>query len=160
MQTSDAEAYGKSVWSWRPLLASSRRRCCELNRGRKTVNSPTTVTRRIRRRGERAISRQTIAQGRPVVSAATCMLVCAFSCSFCARDRGCQPAPGLSCALFSEGRRFLTTRAHHARRECGDVFSFRSLRGATRRSNPALLCGRAGSLRCARNDGSPTCPLQ
>jgi len=117
-----------------------------------------TVTRRIRRRGELAISRQTIAQGRPDVSAATCMLVCAFSCSSCTRDRGCQPAPGLSCALCSEGWRFLTTRAHHARRECGGVFSYRSLRGATRRSNPALLCGQAGLLRCARNDGSPTCP--
>jgi hypothetical protein len=31
----------------------------------KTVNSPMTVTRRIRRRGERAISRKTIAQGMP-----------------------------------------------------------------------------------------------
>jgi hypothetical protein len=31
----------------------------------KTFNPPMTVTRRIRRRGERAISRKTIAQGRP-----------------------------------------------------------------------------------------------
>jgi hypothetical protein len=35
----------------------------------KTVNSPTTVTRRIRRRGERAISRKAIAQGMPDASA-------------------------------------------------------------------------------------------
>jgi hypothetical protein len=27
-----AEADGKAVWSWRPWLASSRRRCCEPNR--------------------------------------------------------------------------------------------------------------------------------
>jgi len=27
-----AEADGKAVWSWRPLLASSRRRCCDPNR--------------------------------------------------------------------------------------------------------------------------------
>jgi len=43
----------------------------------KTVNSPTTVTRRIRRRGERGINRKTIAQGRSDAPADTCMLVCA-----------------------------------------------------------------------------------
>ena len=36
-----------------------------------------TVTKRIRRRGERGISRQTIAQGMPECSGCTCMLVCA-----------------------------------------------------------------------------------
>jgi hypothetical protein len=49
-QTNDAEAYGKTVWSWHPLLVSSRRRCCEPNRvqqnrqfaddGDKTNSSP------------------------------------------------------------------------------------------------------------------------
>jgi len=36
-----------------------------------------TVTKRIRRRGEHGISRQTIAQGMPACSGCTCMLVCA-----------------------------------------------------------------------------------
>jgi hypothetical protein len=67
---------------------------------RSIANSPMTVTRRIRRRGEYAISRKAIAQGRSDVSADTCMLVCAFLCISCTRDRGCQPAPGLPCALF------------------------------------------------------------
>ena len=31
-QTNDAEAYGKTVWSWRPWLASSRRRRCRPDR--------------------------------------------------------------------------------------------------------------------------------
>ena len=55
--TSGAGADGKAVWSWRPLLVSSRRRCCEPNRAYKIFNPPATVTRRIRRRGERVISR-------------------------------------------------------------------------------------------------------
>jgi hypothetical protein len=50
-------ADGKTVWSWRPLLASSRRRRVNPTGSDKTFNPPMTVTRRIRRRGERAISR-------------------------------------------------------------------------------------------------------
>ncbi len=51
------------------------------NRVRKTVNSPMTEARRIRLRGERGISRQTIAQGRPDALRWTCMLVCALLCA-------------------------------------------------------------------------------
>jgi len=85
--------YSKAVWSWHPLLVSSRRRCCEPNRARKAVNSPMTVTRRIRRRGERGISCKTIAQGMPECSVCTCMLVCVFDAHFCTRDRGCSKHP-------------------------------------------------------------------
>src|SRR6266404_5117430 len=56
-RTNDAKAYGKTVWSWHPLLVSSRRRFFGPDRARKTLDPPTTVTRRIRRRGERGISR-------------------------------------------------------------------------------------------------------
>jgi len=34
MQTNGAEADGKAVWSWHPLLVSSRRRFCEPDRVR------------------------------------------------------------------------------------------------------------------------------
>jgi hypothetical protein len=44
-------------------------------------------------RGEHAISRKAIAQGRPECSACTCMLVCAFSVRNCTRDRGCSVHP-------------------------------------------------------------------
>src|SRR5258705_7306162 len=40
------------------------------------ANLSATVTRRIRRRGERGISRKAIAQGMPECSDCTCMLVC------------------------------------------------------------------------------------
>ena len=55
--TNDAEADGKAVWSWHPLLMPSwRRHVGPTGRGY-AVNSPTTVTRRIRRRGERGGNR-------------------------------------------------------------------------------------------------------
>jgi hypothetical protein len=54
----------------------------------RTANSPTTVTRRIRRRGERGISRKTIVQGMPGCSDCTCMLVCASLCIFAHETAG------------------------------------------------------------------------
>jgi len=78
-QTNDVAAYGKTVWSWHPLLVSSRRRFCEPNRVRQSLHPPTTVTRRIRRRGERGISRKAIAQGR---RNAPTVPVCSCACSY------------------------------------------------------------------------------
>ena len=65
-RTNDADAYGKTVWFWHPLLVSSRRRFSLAQPGlTKSFNPPMTVTRRIRRRGERGISRKAIARGMP-----------------------------------------------------------------------------------------------
>jgi hypothetical protein len=55
---------------------------------RKTVNSPMTEAKGIRLRGERAISRQTIAQGRPDALRWTCMLVCALLCAIAHETAG------------------------------------------------------------------------
>ena len=52
-----ALADGKAVWFWHPLLVSSLWRFYEPNRVRQNLNPQTTVTRRIRRRGEHDISR-------------------------------------------------------------------------------------------------------
>ena len=61
-----AEAYGEIVWSWHPLLVLNRRRFSRGPTGScKTANPQMTVAKGIRRRGERAISRKTIAQGMP-----------------------------------------------------------------------------------------------
>jgi hypothetical protein len=73
------------------------------DRVRKIFNPPMAVTRRIRRRGERGISRKTIVQGMPGCSDCTCMLVCACYCFLHARPR-VQRAPGVPCALFLCGR--------------------------------------------------------
>ncbi|MEH2548801.1 hypothetical protein V1283_005446 [Bradyrhizobium sp. AZCC 2262] len=77
-QTNGAVAYGKTVWSRHPWLVSSRRRFAKLKRAMRAANSPAMEARRIRLQGERGISRQTIAQGRPDAPADTCMLVCVF----------------------------------------------------------------------------------
>jgi len=45
MQTTDAEAYGKTVWSWHPLLVSSRRSFGWPNRVRQNINPPATEAR-------------------------------------------------------------------------------------------------------------------
>jgi len=88
--TNGVDADGKAVWSWRPLLASSRRRFCEIQPGFvKTFNPPAMEARGIRLQGERGISRKTIAQGMPGCSGCTCMLVCASTSAICTRDRGC-----------------------------------------------------------------------
>ncbi len=58
------------------------------NRVRKTVNSPMTEAKGIRLREERAISRQTIVQGRPDALRWTCMLVCVFFLPFAHETAG------------------------------------------------------------------------
>jgi hypothetical protein len=117
-RTSDVVAYGKTVWSWRPWLASS---FAEAKGARPGRPSPpiceATEAKRIRLRGERGISRQTIAQGRPDALRWTCMLVCALLCANCTRDRGCSahpvfPAP----SRFRRVERPGATRAHRAAR--------------------------------------------
>src|SRR5206468_12958793 len=88
-------ADGRGVWSWHPWLVSS---CGDLSVPtgyRRIVNPSATVAKGIRRRGERAISRKTIAQGRPGVPAHLWSPVCIL----CARLRVLR-APGFPCALF------------------------------------------------------------
>src|ERR1700704_877844 len=73
-QTNGVVAYGKTVWFRHPLLVSSRRRRVGPTGRGYSVNSPMTVTNRIRRRGERGISRKArecrIASAEPVCSCA------------------------------------------------------------------------------------------
>ena len=97
-------AYGKSVWFWHPWLVSSCRRLFESNRVRSTANPAATEARGIRLRGEHAISRQTIAQGRPDALRWTCMLVCALLCAHSTRDRGCSAHPVFPAPSHREGR--------------------------------------------------------
>jgi len=144
-------AYGKTVWFWRPLLASSRRRFAKLNRAMRTVNSLAMEARRIRLQGEHGICRQTIARGMPGCFGCTCMLVCAFLSASCTRDRGCQSAPGIPCALsFLEGKRRASLGCN-APRDRGAVLtnSATSLRGAlaTKQSSFLSASGWIASLR-------------
>src|SRR5882762_3053701 len=94
-----AVAYGEIVWSRHPdagvkLCGKSRR---------------ATVARKPGRRGEHAISRKTIARGRPECSVCTCMLVCVFSHSFAHETAGAARTRSSLLPLFSRGRNSLQT---------------------------------------------------
>jgi len=69
-KTTGAAADGKGVWFWHPWLVSSRRRFSGPNRASESRQfAGDGGKREIRLQGERAISRKTIAQGRPGVPA-------------------------------------------------------------------------------------------
>jgi hypothetical protein len=153
-QTNDAEAYGKTVWSWRPWLASSRRRRSSLDRVRDAVNSPMTEARGIRLRGERGISRKTIAQGMPECSDCTCMLVCASTTISCTRDRGCSKHPAVpapSCLGETIGK----ARAKRAAGISTAVVARldRAIRYSRDASDRAVRPRRTGYPACAGYDG-------
>ena len=111
-------AYGKTVWSWHPLLVSSCRWRDRFRPDRSAIKPAVTVTRRIRRRGEHGISRKAIAQGMPECSGCTCMLVCALPCAHCTRDRGCSKHPAFPAPSFPRVILFKT----RARRAAGQAY--------------------------------------
>ncbi len=87
------------------------------------------------------ISRKTIAQGVPGVSAALWFLACAMCTLFCTQGSRVRPASGAPCALrISEGHRFGITRTQIAPRECGRVPSnSASFRGAPFGASPESI---------------------
>ena len=112
-------AYGKTVWSWHPWLVSNRRRFSRSPTGScKTVNSQMTEARGIRLRGERGISRKTIAQGRPDALRWTCMLVCALLCAIAhetagaARTRSSLRPPWARASVKPRAHRAARSRTH------------------------------------------------
>jgi len=114
--TSDAEADGEGVWSWSPDAGI---KSGVTSPGRRGLKSPVP-------RGEPAISRNTIAQGVPVVSAALWFLACAKVHFFCTQGSRVRPASGIPCALFSRGPTLLqNSRANRAARTLSHVSSLR-----------------------------------
>ncbi len=133
-KTYGAEAYGKTVWSWRPWLASSCRWRMVSYRRRSAVKPAAMEARGIRLQGEPGISRKTTAQGMPECSDCTCMLVCATLRTYCTRDRGCSKHP---------------------------AFPAPSLRGAKNSNNSGETCREnadAHSLVVPREGGGPSIP--
>src|SRR5205809_2590475 len=86
-------------------------------------------------RGELAISRKAIAQGRPECFRRTCMLVCVFAVANCTRDRGCGahpvfPAP----SNFREGEKLIANLGRSAPREGETVSTVIARSEATKQS--------------------------
>ena len=136
-KTSDTDADGKAVWSWRPTLASSP---VEFIHKATVANKPD-------HRGERGISRKPLCRGCPGASAEP-VCSCAPLLPLRMRPR-VQRAPGIPCALWlMEGQVFeqnsdATYRENAHGRHCEE---------RQRRSNPCLRLPRHGLLRGARND--------
>jgi hypothetical protein len=105
------------------------------NRVRKTVNSPAMEARGIRLQGERAISRQTIAQGRPDALRWTCMLVCALLCAHCTRDRGCSAHPVFPAPSLGES---FGPASGASRREIANAYSVVIARLDVRTGRPSI----------------------
>src|SRR5258706_14925593 len=134
----------KSCGSDAPMLASSLANF----RG-------TTVSSKPGHRGEREVSRKTIARGRPGLLRCTCGDYARVSISLHTRLR-VQWAPGFPCALYSQrGETVFAKLGRIAPRDCGGATS---LRGATRRSNPFFLGAPMDCFACARNDGEVAAP--
>ena len=79
-------ADGKTVWSWRPWLASSRRRLAKPYRDLFSLNPAAMEARGIRLQGERAISRKTTAQGMNERQKCRQFNVIQLACSHSCRD--------------------------------------------------------------------------
>jgi hypothetical protein len=120
-------AYGKTVWSWHPLLVSSWRRNVDPTGFRQSFNPSAMEAKGIRLQGELGISRQTIAQGMPECSSCTCMLVCALPRAHCTRDRGCSKHPAFPAPSVLRDN-VHANLGRRAPRECKTVST--SLRGA------------------------------
>src|SRR5713101_3497055 len=114
-------ADGKAVWFWHPLLVLNLRRRVGPTGLRQTFNPQMTVTRRIRRRGERGISRKTIARGMPVDPSEPVVTTLVCFVLFRTRGCGCSGHPAFPAPSVFLGERFLQNLGRIAPRECGVV---------------------------------------
>ena len=113
------------------------------NRASAIANPSATVARGIRRRGERAISRKTIAQGRPGVPAHLAIT----RVHFCARSRVLR-APGFPCALFDfRGQRNRITSGAWRRENVKACLCCHEMR---RRAHPVRPLRTSGPIATAR----------
>src|SRR6266851_2951406 len=110
-------ADGKAVWFWHPLLVLNLRRRVGPTGLGQTFNPQMTVTRRIRRRGERGISRKTIARGMPVDPSEP--VVTTLVCFVLFRTRGCGCSGHPAFPAPSVGRKFHAQLGRIAPRDRG-----------------------------------------
>ena len=104
------------MWFRHPLLVSSCRWLLRSNRVGTAIKPAATVTKRIRRRGERGINRKAITQGMPDASAEP-VCSCAFLRTILHTRPRVQRAPGIPCALSFSRVTPVKTRAHRAARQ-------------------------------------------
>ena len=115
---------------------------------------------RTRLPGEHGISRQPTVQGRPCVWLHLYAAVQFFCVCFRTADRGCQPAPGLPCALLierverpSRARAKCAARTRRCVRKCGIRWAGQNSMTVTLRCAPSAQLRRWASLEGRR----PSC---
>jgi len=147
-KTSGIVANGEVVWSWHPLLVSSRAEAHSAQPGYEMPSNPRgDGGKRNSSPGRSRISRKTIAWGMPdVFRCLRCEYSCAYFTTQRARGCGCIGAPGIPRALFFKGRNMSgKARARCVGRERGYVPAF--LRWPIRdASRSATLLGMRSSL--------------
>jgi len=116
-----AFADGEAVWFWHPLLVLSSRRLVGPTGHRQNLNPRMTVARRIRRRGERGISRKTIARGMPGLLRCTCGDYARVLCLIRTRGCGCSWHPAFPAPSVYLGEWFLQKLGRIAPRERGHI---------------------------------------
>jgi hypothetical protein len=126
-------AYGEAVSFWHPLLVSSWRR---RDQARPGLIEPLIRQRRwqkrIRRQGERGISRKTIARGMPGLLRCTCGDYTRVPLHIRTRGCGCIGHPAFPAPSVTRGTKVRPNLGRIAPRECGAVSEngAPSLRGA------------------------------
>jgi hypothetical protein len=105
----------------------------------RAVNSPATEARGIRLRGERGISRQTIAQGRPDAPADTCMLVCVFSALIAHETAGASQHPAFPAPSYFRGLRIQAQLGRNAPRD-REIMSIHVIASEAKQSILPLCC--------------------
>src|SRR5258706_7925095 len=132
----------KSCGSDAPMLASSLANF----RG-------TTVSKKPGHRGEREVSRKTIARGMPGDFRCTCGDYARVLHLISHARLRAHRAPGIPCALCLSRDIVLQSSGASRRGNAYAYLDLTSLRGAKRRSNPFLLRGNMDCFAYARNDG-------
>jgi hypothetical protein len=120
----------------RPMLKRTAKSCGPGTRGwchvSRRMRRPDRVRRHpsIRRqrwlkefahRGDHEVRRKPTAQGRPDALRWTCMLVCAFFCAYCTRDRGCSAHPASPAPSVFSGVKDQAKLGRNAPRDRGRI---------------------------------------
>ena len=113
--TKDAEADGEVVWFWRPKAGVKFAEASRPNRASgKTLIRATTVATKPGRRGEREVSRKTIARGMPELLRLNLWRLCSCAFFICTRGYGCSGTRHSLRPLICWANGSCKTRTHRA----------------------------------------------
>jgi hypothetical protein len=122
VRTTGAEAYGKAVWSWHPLLVSSRRRKSRPDRVSAILQSAGDGGKRNSSPGRARYKPSNHCAGNAGLLRLYLYARVRSLCAICTRDRGCSKHPAFP-APSSSGRNDLQTSGALRRENAGAYLS-------------------------------------